>query len=178
MGCPCYIPIYMNVCTNSTPYIISSCNHGLLTTCTLLQQTKLSIQIGLSLAVICPKFVGTSYHYTFTHTHTHKQTHLIFSSLVGKPTQVQLLDYVVKKLTTNMALKSYCLHIGLEDSDYEVAMANNPHSIQSAAMDVVMAWYRGKGRPRKWSTVASAFQSIDMGDYASELAEKIRSNSI
>ena len=84
----------------------------------------------------------------------------------------------MKKLTSIANLKSYCLHIGLEDSEYEVAMANNPHNIQSAAMDVVMAWYRGKGKPRKWSTVVSAFHSIGMGDYASELAEQIRSKSV
>jgi hypothetical protein len=75
-------------------------------------------------------------------------------------------------------LQSFSLRIGLTDEDISVALADNPNSIQAAVNAVLMVWYRGKGKPRTWTTLVTAFYKMDMTDYAEELAEKIRSKNL
>jgi hypothetical protein len=101
-----------------------------------------------------------------------------FEDLKDKPSQIQLLDYVVKKVTSKVDLQSFSLRIGLTDEDISVALADNPNSIQAAVNAVLMVWYRGKGKPRTWTTLVTAFYKMDMTDYAEELAEKIRSKNL
>ena len=95
-----------------------------------------------------------------------------------KPSQLHLMHYVSKKLTTSVLLKQFTLFIGLDSHDYEAALSDNPNKIGGAALASLMIWYKGKGKPREWKTLTDAFRFVDMVDYAAELEEKIQSGQL
>lgn len=88
------------------------------------------------------------------------------------------MHYVSRKLTNSTLLKQFSLFIGLDNSDCETAISDNPSNIGGAALATLMIWHKGKGKPRVWKTLTDAFVHVDMADYASELREKIQSGQL